>query len=62
MMLQAMEIVLNDEINKQQKHKSARYVAVIDELTPENNWLVSELDLFEQCRLLRGQKSPLPLV
>jgi hypothetical protein len=36
-MLQAMEIVLNDEINEQQKHKSARNVAAIDELTPENN-------------------------
>ena len=35
--LQALEIVLNDEINEQQKHKLASNVAVIDELTPENN-------------------------
>ena len=49
--LQAMEIVLNDEINEQQKHKPACNVAVIDELDP-----------FEQCRLPLGQKSPLPSV
>ena len=35
--LQAMEIVLNEEVNEQQKYKSARNVAVIDELTSENN-------------------------
>lgn len=42
--LQAMEIVLNEEINEQQKHKSARNVAIIDELTYENNgrgWFVN---------------------